>query len=75
MTKRVGRRSLRRSLVAASATIVLVSGMLTGLSALSFADDGPKPDPAGTATGDKGAAVDAAGNPFVVARPRRNLWR
>jgi Amt family ammonium transporter len=29
----------------------------------------PQPDPAGTATGDKTTAVDAAGNPFVVAEP------
>ena len=43
--------------------------MLAGLSAFSFADDGPKPDPAGTATGDKTTAVDAAGNPFVVPEP------
>ena len=42
--------------------------MLAGLSTLSFADD-PKPDPSGTATGDKTTAVDAAGNPFVVAEP------
>ncbi len=69
MTKRAGRRSLRRSLVAASAAMVLLAGMLVGLSASGFADDGPKPDPAGTATGDKTTAVDAAGNPFAVAEP------
>jgi len=69
MTKRAGRRSLRQWLVASSATIVLVSGMLVGASAVSFADDGPKPDPAGTATGDKTTAVDAAGNPFVPVEP------
>ena len=50
MTKRAGRRSLRQWLVASSATIVLMAGMLAGLSASAFADDGPKPDPAGTAT-------------------------
>src|SRR3984885_16220534 len=68
MTKRAG-RSLRRRLMASGATTVLLAGMLAGLSALSFADDGPKPDPAGTATGDKTTAVDAAGNPFVVPEP------
>src|SRR5450755_2305487 len=68
MTKRAG-RSLRRRLMASGATTVLLVGMLAGLSAFSFADDGPKPDPAGTATGDKSAAVDAAGNPFVVPEP------
>ncbi|MGA2345648.1 MAG: hypothetical protein ABSF93_06550, partial [Candidatus Sulfotelmatobacter sp.] len=69
MTKRAGRRSLRRSFVAGSAVVVLMAGMLAGLCASSFADDGPKPDPAGTATGDKTTAVDAAGNPFVVTEP------
>ena len=28
-----------------------------------------QPDPAGTATGDKNSAADAAGNPFVVPEP------
>lgn len=69
MTKRAARGSLRGSVVAASAMVIVLAGMLAGLSALSFADDGPKPDPAGTATGDKTAAVDAAGNPFVAPEP------
>jgi Amt family ammonium transporter len=68
MTKRAV-RSVRRSMLAAGATIVLLSGMLAGFSAFSFADDGPKPDPAGIATGDKTNAVDANGNPFVVPEP------
>src|SRR6202158_5467049 len=68
MTKRAG-RSLRRRLMASGATTVLLAGMLAGLSAFSFADDGPKPDPAGTATGDKSTALDAAGNAFVVSEP------
>ena len=62
-------RSVRVSLLSACAVILLASGLLTGLSTLCFADDGPKPDPAGTATGDKTAAVDAAGNSFVVTEP------
>jgi Amt family ammonium transporter len=49
--------------------LLLAAALLGGLSAPCFADDGPKPDPAGTATGDKTSAVDAAGNPFVVAEP------
>jgi Amt family ammonium transporter len=61
--------SLRRWLVTGGAAVVLAGGMLTGLSTFSLADDGPKPDPSGTATGDKAAAVDAAGNPFVVPEP------
>jgi ammonium transporter, Amt family len=57
--------SLRRS----GAVILLVTmTMLAGLPARAFADE-PKPDPSGTATGDKTTAVDAAGNPFVVAEP------
>src|ERR1700719_1079715 len=68
MTKRAG-RPLRRRLMASGATTVLLAGMLAGLSAFSYADDGPKPDPSGTATGDKTVVVDAAGNPFVVAEP------
>ena len=69
MMKRAGGRALRLSFVSASAAVVLLAGMLVGFSAVSFADDGPKPDPSGTATGDKSAAVDAAGNPFVVVEP------
>ena len=69
MSKRAERRGLRRWLVLASAGFLLAIGMLAGLSAFCFADDGPKPDPAGTATGDKNSAVDAAGNPFVVTEP------
>ena len=33
------------------------------------ADDAPKPDPAGIATGDKSTAVDAGGNSFAVPAP------
>lgn len=68
MMKRAA-RSLRRTLLRSGATIALLAGMLAGFSAFSFADDAPKPDPAGTATGDKTSAVDAAGNPFVVPEP------
>ncbi len=69
MSKRAGRGSLRSPFVAAGAVLVVLAGMLAGLSAIGFADDGPKPDPAGTTTGDKTTAVDAAGNPFVVPEP------
>jgi len=69
MKKRADRRFLRLSVVSAGITIVLIAGLFTGLSTPCFADDGPKPDPSGTATGDKTTAVDAAGNPFVVPEP------
>ncbi len=62
-------RSLRRTLVGSVAMIVLLAGTLASFSAFGFADDAPKPDPAGVATGDKTSAVDAAGNPFVVPEP------
>jgi Amt family ammonium transporter len=39
-----------------------------GAATIVFADQ-TKPDPAGTATGDRTSAVDAAGNPFVVPEP------
>ena len=55
-----------------SATILALlfaAGILASLSTVCFADDGPKPDPSGIATGDKTTAVDAAGNSFVVAEP------
>ena len=69
MTMRAGSRSLRGSFLAASAMIIVLAGMWVGLSGSSLADDSVKPDPAGTATGDKTTAVDAAGNPFVVPEP------
>jgi ammonium transporter, Amt family len=69
MTKRAEIPSLHRSLASAAA-YVLVSGILIAVfSTLSFADDGPRPDPAGTATGDKTSAVDAGGNSFAVPEP------
>src|SRR6202046_2168872 len=69
MIKRVDGHSLRLSLVSAGTTIVLAAALFGGLSAPCFADDGPKPDPSGVATGDKTTAVDGAGNPFVVPEP------
>src|SRR5208283_4174505 len=69
ISKRVARRSCPLSFVSAHAAILLVAGLFAALSLPLLADDGPKPDPAGTATGDKTAVVDAAGNPFVVVEP------
>src|SRR5271166_5908581 len=69
MTKRVARRSCPLSFVSAHAALLLVVGLLAALSAPLLADDGPKPDPSGTATGDKTTAVDGAGNPFAVPEP------
>ena len=55
--------------LSAGTVIILSVALSAGLSARCFADDGPKPDPSGAATGDKTAAVDAAGNSFVVPEP------
>jgi ammonium transporter, Amt family len=68
MTKRTGRPHLRL-LAAFCATIVLGGGLLAALSRTCLADDTPKPDPAGIATGDRNSTVDAAGNSFVVVEP------
>jgi len=49
--------------------MVLATVVLGGLLIPCSADDGPAPDPAGTATGDKTTTFDAGGNAFVVAAP------
>ncbi|MFZ0537519.1 MAG: hypothetical protein WAM47_11670, partial [Candidatus Sulfotelmatobacter sp.] len=69
MTKRIDRLSLRLSLVSAVIAVVLAAGLFAGLSSTCFADDAPKPDPSGVATGSKNDAVDGAGNPFAVPEP------
>src|SRR5580704_11706871 len=74
MSKRDERQRSRLSFILStvipnSVRFLLVAGLLACLATPCFADDGPKPDPSGTATGDKSAAVDAAGNSFVVAEP------
>jgi len=48
--------------------IFLLAAVLATLAAPSRADE-PKPDPAGTATGSRSDAADAAGNSFVVSEP------
>jgi Amt family ammonium transporter len=48
--------------------ILLLAGMFAVGSTLCFAD-GPKPDPAGIATGDRTSVQDAAGNLLVPATP------
>jgi len=65
MIKRTGRHSVRW-LYAFS--ILLALALFAGRGTPCFADE-PKPDPSGTATGDKTSVVDAAGNPFVPNEP------
>jgi len=69
MISKAERRSLQGWLECAGPRIFLTFVLVVGFAAWVRADDGPKPDPAGTATGDKTSAVDAAGNPFVVPEP------
>src|SRR5262245_24199578 len=46
--------------------IVVLFGCLIPVSLLA---QGPQPDPAGLATGDRNHAIDGAGNPFMVPAP------
>jgi Amt family ammonium transporter len=69
MKKRFDRLMFRLSLAPSVVAVLLVTGMFVGVSSSCFADDAPKPDPAGIATGDRTTVVDAAGNPFVVPEP------
>lgn len=66
MTKQAERRPLRRPFLL---VILLAAGLFAALATPSLADDGPKPDPSGIATGDRTTAADAAGNPFAVPEP------
>jgi Amt family ammonium transporter len=50
------------------AALLISTFIFCALVAPVFAQD-PAPDPAGLTTGDKGAAVDGAGNSFVVSEP------
>ena len=49
--------------------VLLLAGMLAALATPSLADEAPKPDPSGLATGSRTDAADAAGNPFAVPEP------
>jgi ammonium transporter, Amt family len=63
------KRSILGILLAAGMFVTLFTAMSVMLAPRCLADAGPKPDPSGIATGDKSAAVDAAGNSFVLAEP------
>jgi len=49
--------------------VLLLAGLLAALATPGLADEAPKPDPAGVATGSRADAADGAGNPFVVPEP------
>ncbi len=63
MKQPTGKRTLRRSLLLITATMLLVAGSVK----LCHADTAP--DPAGTATGDKTSVSDAGGNSLVPPTP------
>jgi Amt family ammonium transporter len=69
MTHSVVRRYGRRSLLLSAALLAFITSELAVLPTRSLAEEEPKSDPAGLATGDRTTAVDAAGNPFVVSEP------
>ena len=49
----------------------LATVMAVGLTRPTRADDAPKPDPSGTATGDRNTAFDAGGGAFMVSEPAK----
>ncbi|MGD0211946.1 MAG: ammonium transporter [Terriglobales bacterium] len=67
MTKQSKKRLPRR--LSSVVAILLAAGIFAALAIPCFADEGPKPDPSGIATGDKTNAVDAAGSSFAVSEP------
>jgi ammonium transporter, Amt family len=56
-------RWILRALIA-----LVIAPLLCGTASVALADQ-TQPDPAGTATGDRSSAADAAGNPFIVPAP------
>ena len=65
MTKQAERRRTRSPFLP---LILLLAGALA-LANAARADDAPKSDPSGLATGDRTTTTDAAGNPFTVPEP------
>jgi hypothetical protein len=57
------------SLLLRGAATLLAVALLGGMLTPCFGDQGPTPDPSGTATGDRTTTTDAAGNGFVVPAP------
>ena len=55
-------------LIVALVIALVIAQILCGPLSVARADQ-TQPDPAGTATGDRSSAADAAGNPFVVPEP------
>jgi Amt family ammonium transporter len=51
--------------------VLLLTMLVVGGLSTVWADDAPKPDPAGTATGNASDVQDAGGNHFVVTEPAK----
>jgi Amt family ammonium transporter len=60
------RRTVTRAVIAGT---LAASLMTLGTGSVCRADDEPKPDPAGIATGDRASVYDAGGTAFVIAEP------
>jgi ammonium transporter, Amt family len=61
------RRVVARAVVAGALAMSIITA--AGVGSPCRADEEPKPDPAGIATGDKTSVYDAGGTSFVVAEP------
>ncbi|MGA7918398.1 MAG: ammonium transporter [Candidatus Acidiferrales bacterium] len=61
-------RSTKKSIFRALLALLFAQALVGSIST-ALADQDPQPDPAGTATGDRSTALDAAGNPFVIPEP------
>ena len=61
------RRTVTRAVIAGTLAASLATAL--GGGSVCRADDEPKPDPAGIATGDRASVYDAGGTAFVVAEP------
>ncbi len=68
MTQSMEKRGQHQRAILERAMALLALGLIAGCLTGCFADD-PKPDPAGIATGDRSAVIDAGGNAFVVTEP------
>ena len=68
-TERSRRQPVGNAFLRGGVLLVLAAGIHAVVLMPCMGQEGPKPDPAGLATGDKTTAVDAGGNAFVVAEP------
>ena len=67
--KGIGRHTYVETTLRYATLVTFAAGLAAVLINPCLAQEAPKPDPAGIATGDKTNAADAAGNSFVVTEP------